>query len=131
MFFYNNLTHFQRGYYFCVFGSLQLLALSVTLIFSLRVRASFYHLLWNSSTSCLLVMTNAFKDSVRCKPSHMSILLDCNSCVTGKVISNTLLVSTKQATNWKVEANVKKDETFTYVSLLHVLSTLIFTFSKQ
>ena len=72
---------------------------SVLLIFSVRVTAFLYHLLWNSSTSCLLVMTNAFKDSARCKPSHMSILLDCNSRVTSKAVSSTLLVSTKQATN--------------------------------
>ena len=71
-------------------------------------------------------MTNAFKDSMRCKSSDISIILGCNSCVTGKVISSTLLVRTKQAANWKVETNVKKDETFTDVSLLHVLSLLNF-----
>ena len=72
---------------------------SAILISSVRMPVFLYHLLWNSSTSCLLVMTNAFKDSVRWKPSHMSILLDCNSCDTSKVISSTLLVNTKQATN--------------------------------
>ena len=72
---------------------------SVILIFSVRKTVFLYHLLWNSSTSCLLVMTNAFKDTVRCKPSHMSILLDCNSCDNCKVISSTLLVSTKQTAN--------------------------------
>ena len=60
----------------------------------------------------------------------MSLLLDYDSSVPGKVIYSTFLVSTKQATNWKVETNVKKYETLTDVSLLH-LSLLNFIFSKQ
>ena len=40
----------------------------------------------------------AFKDLLRCKPSHMPMLLDCNSRITGTVISTTLLVGAKQAT---------------------------------
>ena len=85
-------------------------------------------MLWNSSISCLLVIAKAFKESRRCKPSHMSILLDCNSCVTGHVIPSTHLVSTKQAANWKVENNVKQYEALTNVSLLHLLSLLNFIF---
>ena len=61
----------------------------------------------------------------------MSILLDCSNCVTGNVISSTLLVCTKQSTNLKVETNVKEDEVFTDVSLLHELYLSNFVFSKQ
>ena len=73
----------------------------------------------------------AFKDLLRCKPSHMPMLLDYNSRLTGTVISTTILVSAKQATKWKEEMSVEKDQRSTDVTLLHFLSLLNLIFSNQ
>lgn len=73
----------------------------------------------------------AFKDLLRCKPSHMPMLLDCNSRITGTVISTTLLVGAKQATKWKEEISVEKNQGSTDVTLLHFMSLLNLIFSGQ
>lgn len=62
------------------------------------------------------------KDKMRCKRSHIAMLLECNSCVTDRVMSSILLVSTEQESNWKVENNLKKGKAVTDVSVLQLLS---------
>ena len=51
----------------------------------------------------------------------MAMLLECNSCVTDRVMSSILLVSTEQESKWKVENNLKKGKAVTDVSVLQLL----------
>ena len=121
--FYNNLTYFRQGFYFYIFGSLQFLALSLVYCFYLR-KWEISFTTWFEIHQPPVFLTRILKDSMACNSLRMSILLDSNSCV--RATSSTFLVSTE--TNCKVESNVKKCETLTNVSILHLLSLSSFIF---